>query len=470
MKNKIYYSDLKILDYLFFQISRQVGFKKDSLVIFDPQHRMDVVSDDATVIDSAYELESFCNNALTNFVLVNLSNQSLSKYIDLEMLEGLIDFSKYQTKASTAYYFINNPNQSMRWLFPTKSTSACFLNLYNGSGVRAFAFKEVAKKLSIMGWMKPIASGRFSIFSKNKKSINHHFGKLPFDDFAIFTGTVGDDRKIVAALSENKKCNHFVKIPLTDAAEKLVENEFQILDQLSIHTFQELIVPKTKPTLSGIALSNVQPLQSEKNTSFQDTHLNALAELYQISATGMPVAKTPLWKTVNQGMKFLNQVNQTTNGLPIGKVKQLTRLCQMMYDEILNFDEVVVGIGHGDFTPWNMYHANGKLHLYDWEMANNEIPLLYDVFHYFFQKGILIERKDFATIKEEIQEVMDSSAAQMIIQKYEINWQQHYQIYLLYIVCYYLPKYTRQTQLHDQVHWLTDVWLEAMMVKRKVVV
>ena len=460
MIDKIYYSDLKILNYLFFN-------KKENLVIFDPENITDIIEDDVIVIDFLGELEMFCNNALTSFVLVNLSNQPLSKYAGLETLEGIIDFSKFQTKDSTAYYFINNPDQSLRWLFPTKSTSACFLNLYNGSGMKAFAFKEVAKKLSAMGWMKPIASGKFSIFSK-AKNINHHFGKIAFDDFAIFTGTVGDDRKMVAALSENKICKQFVKIPLTDSAEKLVKNEFQILDQLSEMNFKKLVVPKSQLTASGITVSNVQPKQSEKNTSFQDTHLKALAELYEVDAKEMRVINLPLWETIERGMQNLKQVNTTRNGLPIQKVKQLTELCQAIYNETKDGNEIVVGIGHGDFTPWNMYHANGKLHLYDWEMANTETPLLFDVFHYFFQKGILIERKNFKTIKSEIQEIMESADAQNIIQKYSIDWEKNYSIYLLYIVCYYLPKYAQQSRLHEQVNWLTDVWREAMTDVHKI--
>jgi len=334
--------------------------------------------------------------------------------------------------------------------------------------MKAFAFKEVAKKLSVMGWMKPIASGRFSILSKKKKNINHHFGKLPFDDFAVFTGTVGDDRKIVVALNQNKTCTQFVKIPLTDSAEKLVENEFQILDKLSSTNFEKLVIPKTEHNHSGISVSNVQPTQSEKNTSFQATHLNALTELYQVDSKEMSVTRTLLWKKIEQGMQDLKLVKKTNNGLPIEKVKQLTGLCETIYNEMADFDEVIVGIGHGDFTPWNMYHAKGKLHLYDWEMANSETPLLFDVFHYFFQKGILIERKNFKTIKNEIQEVMKSSDAQMIIQKYSLDWEKHYSIYLLYIVCYYLPKYTQQSRLHDQVHWLTDVWLEAIQTVKRI--
>ena len=305
----------------------------------------------------------------------------MSQFYQFKKVEGIISFSDQTHVEAKSYYFINNPDGSMRWLFPTKSISACFLNLYNGSGVKAFAFKEVAKKLSVLGWMKPITSGRFSIFSKHKKNIKHHFGKLLYDDFAIFTGTVGDDRKMVVALSKNKICNHFVKIPLTSAAERLVENEFQMLDQLSDHQFEELVFPKTKPTPTGIVVSNVQPTNAEKNNSFQKKHLMALEKLYQISAKEMSIKDIAVWKTIERGLKDLKTIQKTSNKLPIEKIKQLSELCQSHYKELSNSKEIIVGIGHGDFTPWNMYQANGKLHLYDWEMANLDTPLLLSLIH-----------------------------------------------------------------------------------------
>ena len=48
-----------------------------------------------------------------------------------------------------------------------------------------------------------------------------------------------------------------------------------------------------------------------------------------------------------------------------------------------------------------------------------------------------------------------------IVQKYNIDINENYKLYLLYTVSYYLDKYNNQEKLHDQVFWLIDVWFDA---------
>jgi len=105
------------------------------------------------------------NNTFTKFILVNLSDFSLEKIQTNPNLEGIIDFSKKNNNTFTSFCFLNNPDKSMRWIFPTKSKSPAFLNLYNGSGIKAIAFESAVKFLHFIGWVKPISSGKFSIFS-----------------------------------------------------------------------------------------------------------------------------------------------------------------------------------------------------------------------------------------------------------------------------------------------------------------
>jgi len=173
------------------------------------------------------------------------------------------------------------------------------------------------------------------------------------------------------------------------------------------------------------------------------------------------VVELSIWETIKNGIHFLQNLEETKNELPISKVKVLKNFCEEIFYNITITDSIKVGIAHGDFTPWNMYVSDNQLFVYDWEMSQTDMPLLFDVFHYVFQKGILIERKDFTSIKNEIESLLNSPAAKNIISKYNLDWESYYQIYFLYIVSYYLPKYASQPKLHEQVHWLTDTWVAA---------
>ncbi|MEO0310982.1 MAG: putative thymidylate kinase, partial [Bacteroidota bacterium] len=48
------------------------------------------------------------------------------------------------------------------------------------------------------------------------------------------------------------------------------------------------------------------------------------------------------------------------------------------------------------------------------------------------------------------------------IHQHQINVQLHYKLYLLYNISYYLNIYANQPQLHQQAHWLMEVWHQAL--------
>ena len=131
--------------------------------------------------------------------------------------------------------------------------------------------------------------------------------------------------------------------------------------------------------------------------------------------------------------------------------------------ESLNTEkEISFAYGHNDFTPWNMFIENNHLYLFDWELAKNDIVLLYDFFHFIFQSQILISKSDYKSIYEVIvTHIKNNTKLKDIIQKYNIDINENYKLYLLYTVSYYLDKYNNQEKLHDQVFWLIDVWFDA---------
>ena len=62
--------------------------------------------------------------------------------------------------------------------------------------------------------------------------------------------------------------------------------------------------------------------------------------------------------------------------------------------------EVLLHPAHGDFVPWNASWADGRLYLYDWEYAQEEVPAGYDLFHFLIQSSRLVENGDpYRTLK-----------------------------------------------------------------------
>jgi len=448
-------SDIQLINTIIFPDS-------EIIIFFGAAQRTSMGSKNEVVfILDKTKLAQFINNTKKRFTLVNYSSAPLNHLETHILLAGILDLSKTKKLKYQKYFFINNPDRTVRWFFPANNRTPCFLNLYNGSGLKANLFIAASKFLNIVKGLSAITDGQFSIFHKKNESYKSNFSTVSFDDFAVFTGTIGENRKAIISLSSNGKATQFVKVPLTPAALTLVENEFRQLDELGKHDYKITIVPDARYHDAQIMVSNISPHQKDKNQDWSTIHWKSLAELYKNSYQQKSMIATPFWKTITEGIRFLKKPFSIKNGLSVKEIQSLKILVEQTLKEINPTHLFPLGIGHGDFTPWNMYVGKDRLHIYDWEMSQSEFPLLFDMYHYFFQKGILITRENFQTIWKNIQHQLNDKNAQQLISSYHINQDQHLKIYLLYIVCYYLPKYMAQPRLHDQVHWLVATWLEA---------
>ena len=111
--------------------------------------------------------------------------------------------------------------------------------------------------------------------------------------------------------------------------------------------------------------------------------------------------------------------------------------------------------------PWNMYLTKDKICLYDWELASIHRPILFDLFHFVFQTHILIKKSSFKVISEAIEQMRQHPSVRKFIGKYDIDFDLHYQLYLLFNCAYYIKLFLNQERLHKQAFWLIDGWLEA---------
>lgn len=455
MKNKIQTPDLLILQHLFFAKTKQ-------LFLFDPHQKSTrAISPKIIFCNSLTQLKQSCQESKASYLIVNCTEQNLAAFLQTGLCDGIIDFVYQPKKDCNTYYFINNANQSMRWIFPWNSKSPAFLELYNSSGLKATIFKRLARGLHRLSWMRLLINGCFSISSKTATTISRHFGDLAFDDYAIFTGTVGENRKAIVALCKEEVCTSFIKIPLAESAQRLVDWEYQQLQKIQQLPLRQLWVPWVKRIGKGVAVGNVKPIQFEKCGGFHLSHLQALSELYSYSAKRAKLEEVSLQNTVLAGMFFFKNGSPVDNGLATALRQELQQCCIDFFDQLDEQVALTVAMGHGDFTPWNIYRTKTQVCVYDWEMSRDDLPLLFDVFHYCFQKGILIEQKKWGDIEKEIQAIMAWPETQTLLNQYKVDWRRYLSFYLLHIVCYYLPKYAVQPQLHQQVHWLVKTWLEA---------
>lgn len=443
------------------QVLLKVFQLPEKALVYDPSKSITPSAFDAFEI--VHHLNEKDTSSSEKRVLVNLSAEKITSEV-ANAFDFILAFKTKNQQLerfySEAFYFINSPDGTVRWIFQKALKYPGFLSLYNSSGLKATVFQQVVKLAFQMQTQHLICSGKLQLFSKKENHVQQLYAEEG-QRFSIFTGTVGPNRKAIIALHEKKKTTHFVKYPLTENSAMLVDNEWNHLRCLGQFQFENIEVPKVAQLSASLRLSNIKPKTYFVNTKLQDLHYAALTELYDQTTRYCTLSSIPGWSQSLDDLFFLF-VNCEDSDSDFGvKMRHTVGKMYELSQQIDEHLELPIAYSHGDFTPWNMYLAEDRLCVYDWELASLHRPMLYDFFHFIFQTHILIKRSSFKVISEAVNEMKQHPAIRKLIGKYDIDFDLHYQLYLLFNCSYYIKLYVNQKRMHEQAHWLIDCWLEA---------
>lgn len=445
--------DLQILLKVF-QLAQEV-------LVYDPKKSLaQSATEGFEIVD---QLNPATNPASGNKVLINLSNEKFFAEI-LKSFDFVLEFdakpNSYKDFHTEIFYFINSPDGTIRWIFPTSLKYPGFLSLYNSSGLKASVFQQVAKLAFQTQTQHLICSGKLAVYSKTGKYVQSLYARESHS-FSIFTGTVGPNRKAIIALHKERQTTHFIKYPLTENSKALINNEWDHLRCLDRFRFESIEVPKATQLSGGIKLSNIRPKNYFLGSSLQNLHYSAVTELYEQTTQYRSLSSIPGWNQ-SQNDIFSLLINIDDSGLSSSvKARQVIGKMYELSQELDEHLVIPIAYSHGDFTPWNMYVGKDRIYLYDWELASIHRPMLFDLFHFIFQSHVLMKRNSFKVISESINNMRRHTAVRKLIGKYDIDFDLHYRLYLLFNCAYYIKLYAHQNRIHKQVFWLIDCWTEA---------
>lgn len=370
---------------------------------------------------------------------------------------------QYQRYSKRRYFYICNADGSIRWIYDETLTSPLFLLFYNAEFFKAKIFKVIFKLLFLFR-LKTIANhGGFTLHYKSDYPLQKMLDKIPHNQYAIFTGTVGSTRKFVMATAINKRVNYFIKKAWLPEAIKAVENERKNIDLLQPYLKREMPSSVDLAISGSVAVESVKTNHNFGSMEFTFRHKEFLNKLYQVDRSNSTYND---WSN-DHIVKRLESLHSAKTVNDIALSKTISESLESLHHQLYNSNfELQLTWSHQDFTPWNMYVGDQNLAVYDWELAQSEMPLFYDVFHFFFQKGILVQRKGYGEIREDISKAFNDF--ELDIQNGEkLDWKFYLKLYLLLIVPYYLKRYLEQPDLHIQAHWLIEVWAEALEDQKK---
>ncbi len=344
--------------------------------------------------------------------------------------------------------FINNKNGTLRWIWPSCSKRASFLKFYHQGSLQS----KITAQLISLCYM--FGLGRFIISGTARLYINNAGQDIleGFKDWALFTGTIGENRKLVAWFEANG-ASYFAKIPLTSKAAKIVENEAAALCK---NVPSNVLRPEAQAVASVLVQSDLYANQCvEAPSSISDLPVQLLIDWAKNGLVQSEAQHMHGWDQMKLASDCLGSNTNKFSPILLKRLKQLT-------DSIGGNDVVSLANAHGDFTPWNMKFNSTGLFLIDWELYAENRPALYDVFHFVYQDSILVKRSSFTDIRLEIDRYFASNEWREYLNENEIDVRLCEKLYLISVVNYYLDVYSRQDVWHMQVDWLLQIWHEAM--------
>ncbi len=361
---------------------------------------------------------------------------------------------------ATTFCCVNNPDGSIRWMYPEGTRHPNFLRLYNSGSLKAQAYRAIVRGAFFLGQGKRVADRRITIYARHETHLERILSALSVDGYSIFTGTVGENRKCVVEVHRSGRTTHFVKIPLNRNSAQLLENENRTLAYLGRAGFRYLQIPQSACHSSGaIFLSDVKPARVKRSRRFSSLHAKALCELYQRYLTVDQLGESDFFERVMQNLYLLRQ---RSSRLQQRGMQPLFRKLEQLFRSIDPAQRVHLAASHGDFTPWNTFVSEERVHAYDWELSRRDAPLLSDLFHYVIQGEVMQHRSGYGTIREELERALSLPEVADLCQKFRIDPMLHYRLYLLSNVSYYLNLYVTQEQLHPQARWVMDAWEQAI--------
>lgn len=336
--------------------------------------------------------------------------------------------------------FINNPDGSVRWIWNAKNKKPLFLKFYNKGSKRAKLFALMIQAIFVFGLQK--------LFFGKKTFYYKRSGTPLFDctkEWAVFTGTTGPNNKAILYVD-----NSFFKIATTGNAQELIKKEHTALTDFRFRTFR--VPTSTQISDVVVQLSDVTR-RGVRTTRLGNSHLRALNEMYLTNDNNVLLGN---WKLFNELKDRFAQINDSR--IPKNMIRKINMLL-----ESLNPDEVVsTALSHGDFTSWNMYESNGRISLYDWEMASCERPKGFDYFHFIIQQGVLVDRKGWNAIYYDINTQYGPDFFDIVFGGSKEMLQRYLKYYLLINCMDYLTVYATQPKWHIQVNWLLKTWNDAL--------
>lgn len=335
-----------------------------------------------------------------------------------------------------SFSYIRNTDGSLRWFWNSKSKKPLFLKFYNASSFKAKLYAIAVKLVFELGLQNLIFEKEILYYKVEGNPIFNIKS-----DWAMFTGTPGPNNKALLYTAGS-----FYKIACTETAKDLLINEFANMRFASASRLYT--VPKTVLHNGNILQTDDMSKKGKRSNTFGRIHAKTVQGITQKYQRCCSISEWGYFQMLKKEINTLSDERIPPN---------LLRKLNSLLEKVDETERISLSFSHGDFTPWNCFLHHNTLSVYDWELASCEKPKGFDFFHFIIQKGILIDKRPWKSILDEIRH-----KNRLTFHFNEDELYHHLKFYLLINISAYLKIYSEQKEWHLQIHWLLKTWTEAL--------
>jgi hypothetical protein len=278
--------------------------------------------------------------------------------------------------------------------------AAASLALYQPSLKKAKFRKLVAYLSARCGipsvWTPFILITGRKLQSKNQENLRTFFFEIYGIEveFALFAGTPGYLRKTtLQIMNAEGRVLGYGKVGRNSWTNQLIENEAKVLQSLKKLNLGAALVPEVKyfgdlrEDSKILVQSTCKKPLSSGPLAPANSHLTFLTRLFNQSRVNTNFGQSSCLRDI------LTRLTELRGRVPEKRWMLLERGIKEA-GRAIGQRTLPFGIAHRDFTPWNTFYHNGRLFIFDWELAREEWFPLADAFHFIIQKGVLVDKEN----------------------------------------------------------------------------
>jgi hypothetical protein len=439
-----------------------------TIIVFDPDRHLAADESFCFSLETSFIglLRRLAETAPANTCLFNLSDMELA----VSPPRWLIEFDgsyDYPGMEILDWSVVNNPDGSTRWIYPSTLRKPRFLAFYNFNHRKACLYKFFVKTAFFLRMPALVRNGRMTIHHRAPVQVETLIA-VADRDYAIFTGTAGPNRKAVVAEGGGREPLSFLKVALGGRSVANIENEYQSLCLLRHIPMKGVVVPKvsvvlpkgSKTPAKAIRLSNIKPVRVRKDRNFSHAHCKFLHNLFDASFERKFYSQTEIASETHERLRRLALHPQLGER---GLAQELFNKLVLLQARFQATNPMIgVSMSHGDFTPWNVYSSGESLFVYDWELCRQDMPVLFDLFHFVIQGKVIEVNASAQELQEEIDKLLDSPIPAGFLRERGLDPALYLRLYLLHHAAYYLETYLSQEVLQENGCRLFSVWSELL--------